>query len=98
MAIKDTCPMCDGRGERSCDLCNGTRQCPACRGKGQMLTNLLVVPVAKSAVEPCSWCNKTGRCPQCKTGMVFCEYCHGTGEIVVEMEVGGHEKLIKEVA
>ena len=98
MTITDMCPMCDGRGERPCGLCEGTRQCPACRGKGQILTHLMVVPTSNKAVEPCSWCNETGKCPQCKTGLVFCEYCQGTGEILVTREAGEDEQVYEELA
>ena len=98
MKMTDTCPMCDGRGERTCDLCYGGGQCPVCRGKGQILTHLMVVPISEKAVEPCSWCNETGTCPQCKTGLVYCEYCNGTGEILVEVEAGKQEKVYREVA
>ena len=96
MTITDTCPMCDGRGERPCDLCHGSKLCPACRGKGQILTHLMVVPVSKQATEPCSWCNETGACPRCKHGLVYCEYCNGTGKIVEE--VGSHEQVYDELS
>ncbi len=96
MTITDTCPMCDGRGERPCDLCDGSQLCPACRGKGIIRFNPMGAPASEKTTEPCSWCNETGACPQCNTGLVFCEYCHGTGEIVVEMEAGRRERVYEE--
>ena len=98
MTLTDPCPMCDGRGERPCSLCDGSMHCPACRGKGKLPLAARGAPVSEAALEPCSWCNETGKCPQCEHGLVYCEYCNGTGEILVEVEAGTRERAYQEVA